>query len=370
MLNRLLTLILKELQAQFRDRDSRRSLIFPVILQIAVLPFAATLEVQNAYLGIYDQDAGKQAVELTQRFAKSTPFPNIKLLYSMKDVQNAIDDQQVLAVVNFPSDFSKKIESGNTATLQVLADGRRSNAAQIATKYIQDIIAQYKKEITISHKNQKSPSRISNQNWFNPNLEYKWIMLPSFVALISTLGCLIVTAMSIAREREQGTFDQLLVSPLTTGILMIGKIIPSLVVVLIQASIVLVASIVLYRIPFQGSLVLLYVCILCYGVSLAGVGLLISSICSTQQQAFLGVFGFITPALLLSGFVAPIENIPEPLQSLTWINPLRHFIVIIKGIYLKGLPFAMVWHDLWPLLVIGLMTLTMAYVRFKKLSSE
>ena len=340
----------------------------PVILQIALFPFAVTLEVENAQIGIYNQDAGAHSVELTQRLAKSSAFTYIKLLHGQNEIKDLIDNQHALAVINFSSDFSRNIDAGKTATVQTLIDGRRSNAAQIAAAYIEAIIDGYNMELAKSNNKRMPPSSITPQNWFNPNLEYRWFVLPSFVALISTLGCLIVTAMSVAREREQGTFDQLLVSPLTPGYIMIGKIIPALIITLIQASIILFASIVLYRIPFQGSLPLLYFCIICYGLSIAGVGLFISSICTTQQQAFLGVFGFLMPAVLLSGFMAPIENIPQPLQALTWFNPVRHFMVISKGIYLKGFDFALVWHDLWPLLVIGSITLTLAYSRFRQYS--
>ncbi len=368
MFGRLWALILKELQAQLRDPKSRRILILPVILQIAFIPFAATLEVKNTHLAIYDQDAGAHSVELTQRLAKSKAFPDVKILYGIDEVKDVIDNQRALTVVSFPSDFSRKIDSGQTAAMQTIGDGRRSNTTQITTSYIQDITDQYNRELSGRYSKQTMPSTISAQNWFNPNLDYKWFILPSLIATITTLGCLVVTAMSVAREREQGTFEQLLVSPLSPGLIMIGKIVPGLVIAVIQASIILFASIFLYRIPFQGSLILFYLCILCYGLSITGVGLLISSVCATQQQAFLGVFSFVMPSLLLSGFVAPIENIPEPLRSLTWLIPIRHFIVISKGIFLKGFDLALVWQDLWPLLVIGLMTLSLAYISFKRYS--
>lgn len=366
MLRRLWTLIFKELQATLRDPGSRRVLIMPVLIQIFILPFAATLEVKNTHLGIYIQDAGARSVELTQRIAKSTAFPHVKIYYGIQQVRQAIDTEEVLGVVTFPADFSRDIDSGKTASMQALMDGRHSNSAQIAVSYLQDIIEQYNKEITPQRK--KFPSTVIVRNWFNPNLDYYWFILPALIALITTLGCMIVTAMSVAREREQGTFDQLLVSPLTPGLIMIGKAIPAIIVATIQATIILLVSIFFYRVPFQGSFVLLYICILCYGFSLAGVGLLISSVCSTQQQAFLGVFGFVVPALLLSGFISPIENIVQPLQAVTWFNPLRHFITISKGIYLKNFDFALVWPDLWPLLVIGLMTLLLAYAKFIRYS--
>lgn len=366
MFRRLLALIWKELQAQLRDADSRRLLILPVILQVSLFPFAATLEVKNNTIAIYNQDIGANSIELLQRLAKAKSFTQLKMLHSIGEVRDTIDNQRALLVVAFPSDFSRNIASGKTATLQAIFDGRRSNTAQIAASYVQEIVDNYQTDLQLQNKSQGPISTMSVHNWFNPNLEYQWFILPSLVAIITTIGCLIVTAMSIAREREQGTFEQLLVSPLTPGYIMIGKTIPALIIALMQASIILFASILLYRIPFQGSIMLLYLCLLCYALSLAGIGLLISSVSATQQQAFLGVFGFLMPAILLSGYVSPIENIPEPLQSITWINPVRHFIVISKGIYLKGFDMALVWTDLWPLLVIASITLSLSYIMFKR----
>ncbi len=366
MFRRILALIRKELQAQLRNADSRRLLIVPVILQLALFPFAATLEVKNATLAVYNQDSGKNSIELMERFAKAKAFSTLLILHNINEVRDTINNQHALLVVSFPSDFSRKISSNKPATLQIIIDGRRSNGAQIAASYIQNIVETYEAEL---HPNNIGSVAIV-RNWFNPNLDYQWFVLPCLVALITTIGCLVVTAMSVAREREQGTFEQLLVSPLTTGSIMIGKTIPALLIATVQASIILFAAIWIYGIPFQGSILLLYACLLCYGVSLAGIGLLISSISSTQQQAFLGVFGFLMPAIMLSGYVAPIENIPEPLRSLTWLNPIRHFIIITKGLYLKGYDFTLVWHDLWPLLIIAFMTMTLAYFIFKKQSGS
>lgn len=366
MIRRILALIWKELQVLLRNTQSRRVLIIPVIIQAALFPFAATLEVKNNTLAVYNQDIGAHSIELIQRIAKAKAFPNLQIVHSQDEVQKSIDNQEALLAINFPNDFSRQIVSGKTAKLQVIMDGRHSNSAQIAFSYIQNIVADYQKDLLLQHMNQPAISSILVRNWFNPNLEYQWFILPSLIAIITTIGCLIVTAMSVSREREQGTFEQLLISPLTPGYIMIGKTIPALMIALVQASIILAASIFFYRIPFQGSLILLYFCLLCYALSLAGIGLLISSISATQQQAFLGVFCFLMPAFLLSGYVSPIENIPEPLRSLTWINPVRHFIIISKGIYLKNFNILQVWNNLWPLLIIASMTLSLAYVMFKR----
>jgi ABC-2 type transport system permease protein len=368
MLQRIWALILKELQAQLLDPGSRRLLILPVILQIALFPFAATLEVKNNTLAIFNQDSGADSIELMQRFAKAKAFTKLKILHSFGEVRDTIDNQDAFLVINFASDFSRNVETGKPAILQVIMDGRRSNAAQIAASYLQTIVDDYNTDLQ-SRKLSPSPiSTITVRNWFNPNLEYQWFVLPSLIALITTIGCLIVTAMSVAREREQGTLEQLLVSPLTPGYIMLGKTIPAVITATAQATIILLASLFVYRVPFQGSIILLYFCLVSYALSLAGIGLFISSISQTQQQAFLGVFGFLMPAILLSGFVAPIENIPEPLRSMTWINPVRHFIVICKGIYLKRFDMALVWIDLWPLLFIATLTLLMAYAMFRRYS--
>ena len=368
MFQRILALILKELQAQLRDPDSRRLLIIPVILQLILFPFAATLEVKNNTLAIYNQDIGVHSVELIQRFAQAKAFSHLLILHSVNNVRETIDNQRALLEVSFPSDFSRNIESGKTAELQVIIDGRRSNAAQIAASYLEDIVNTYQQDLQLQTNSPAPISEISVRNWFNPNLEYQWFILPCLIAIITTVGSLVVTAMSVAREREQGTFEQLLVSPLTSGYIMIGKIFPALMVAIVQATIILAASIFVYRVSFQGSILLFYFCMLCYGLALSGIGLFISSISSTQQQAFLGIFGFMMPAVLLSGFIAPIENIPEPLRALTWFNPIRHFVVICKGIYLKGFDMTFIWPDLWPLLAIAKLALFMAYVMFRRFS--
>jgi len=210
------------------------------------------------------------------------------------------------------------------------------------------------------------PSDVVVRHWFNPNLNNTWSIVPSLFAIITTISTLIVTALSVAREREQGTFDQLLVSPLTPGLIMIGKAVPAIFVSVAQATIILLAGIFAYRIPFQGSFLLLYGSMIFYIIALAGFGLFISSICQTQQQAFLGVFSFMMPAVLLSGFISPVENMPKWLQAVTWFDPLRPFIVIVKGVFLKDMHAGAVASNVWPLIVIGVLTLTTTDFVFRR----
>src|SRR5262249_15387388 len=209
-------------------------------------------------------------------------------------------------------------------------------------------------------------SQLTVRHWFNPNLDYVRHIVPSLVAIITTISTLVVTSLSVAREREQGTFDQLLVSPLTPGMIMVGKAVPALLVAMVQATVILSAGVFIYRIPFQGSLPLLYGSMVFYILALAGFGLLISSICATQQQAFLGVFSFMMPGVLLSGFPSRVENMRPWLQYVDGFNPLRHFIVIVKGVFLKDVGIQELIHPLLPLLVIACITLGAANWMFRK----
>ncbi|GKW06921.1 ABC transporter permease [Pectobacterium carotovorum] len=375
MLHRLWTLIIKELQSLLRDPQTRSILVLPVILQVSLFPFAATLDVTNATIAIYSEDNGPHAIELTQRFAKAKSFSHVLMLHHSQDIAPMLDNQRALLILRFPPQFSRDIASGNSTSLQLILDGRRSNSAQIAANDVQHIVRDYQLELlaarpaqnatTQNHSNPNN-SELVVRHWYNPNLDYKWFVVPSLIAMITTIGVLIVTALSVAREREQGTLEQLLVSPLSTSQIFIGKAIPALIVATFQATIVLLAGILIYHIPFAGSLLLFYTTMLIYGLSLVGFGLLISSLCSTQQQAFIGVFVFLMPAILLSGYVSPVENMPIWLQHITWVNPIRHFTDITKQIYLKDADFSIIWGSLWPLFIITLTTGSAAYTIFRR----
>lgn len=365
MFHRIVTLILKEMQTLLRDRQGRMLLIVPVLLQLAVFPFAATLEVKNNTLAIFNEDSGAESAELVQRLVRARAFTDVVYLQDAQEMRGAIDRQKALLVLRFSPDFSRALVAGSSAKIQAILDGRRSNSAQIALGYVNQIVQQYQDERNASQ-NRVAVSTVQVRHWFNPNLDYVYHIIPSLVAIITTISTLVVTSLSIAREREQGTFDQLLVSPLTPGMIMIGKTVPALLVALLQGTVILLAGIFIYHIPFQGFLPLLYASMFFYILALAGFGLLISSVCSTQQQAFLGVFSFIMPAVLLSGFPSPVENMPLWLQYLDWLNPLRHFIVIVKGVFLKNIGIHLLFSALWPLLVIAAITLAAADWMFRR----
>lgn len=359
MFHRIRTLVLKELQSLLRDRQSRMALIMPVIFQLALFPLSATLEVRNNTLAILNLDAGRESVELAHRFSRAQAFTQVLYLHDGEEMRRVLDLQSALAVVRFPADFSRRIEAGQPAAAQLILDGRRSNSGQIAAGYLQQILQDYNTD-RLAARGLVAPTALVARNWFNPNLDFVRHIVPSLVAIITTLSVLIVTSLSMSREREQGTLDQLLVSPLTPGMIMVGKTIPAMLVALAQATAILLAGIFIYRIPFVGSYWLLYASLLCYILAMAGFGLMIATVCANQQQAFLGVFSFTVPAILLSGFPAPVENMPLWLQRLDWINPLRHFIPVVKGVFLKDMETGVLLASIWPLLVIAVVTLSAA----------
>jgi len=329
---RLLALIKKELQMVIGDTQSLRLLIAPVVMMLLVFPFAATLEVKNNALYVLDRDGGPVATEIIERLSHTPAFSQVRRLRGEADMRAVIDRQDALVVLQIGPHFSERVLAGQPEPIQAILDGRRSNSGQIALGYVQSILA----GIPVGTALDAARPPLVVRHWYNQNLDYYRFILPSLVAIIATFSALIVTAMSVAREREQGTLDQLLVSPLTPWMLFVGKSIPALVVALIQATIILIASVFFYGVEFRGNVLSLYLCLVPYVLALAGIGLFISTVCSTQQQAFLGVFLCMMPGILLSGFVTPIDNMPEILQTLTWANPIRHFIAIAKGIYLKA----------------------------------
>ncbi|MFM5588952.1 ABC transporter permease [Aeromonas rivipollensis] len=359
MLIRLWWLIRKELQALMGNTQGRFLLIMPVLLQTALFPFAATLEVTGNTLAIYDQDGGAQSRELIERLTHMPAFTTVMTVAGEAGMTSAITGQQALIGLIIPQDFSRRLARGEPAKVQLIIDGRRSNGGQVAAGYINQVIARWQSE-------GKGLPELTVRHLYNPNIEFRWHVLPSLVAIITTIGCLIVTALSVAREREEGTFDQLLVSPLTPGWIMAGKAVPGILVAVGQGAIVALAARFLYQVPFGGSTTLLMAGMVCYGLALAGIGLFVSSLCSTQQQAFLGVFSFMVPAVILSGYVSPIENMPLLFQWLAAVDPLSHFILLLKGVFLKDLGWSAAWPLLWPLLAIAGVTLSLALAMFRR----
>ena len=366
MWRRLRALVVKELLAVLRDPRGRLILIVPPILQLFVFAYAATMEVKNADLALLDRDRGAWSQELVRRVEGSPTFRSILVVDTPEALRRAIDRQEVLAAVQIGPSFSRDIAAGRPAELQVILDGRRSNASQLTGNYISQIVSAMALDAASPSGVAAVPDAAVPRFWFNPALDTQWFMVPNLIAVIAVLIGLIVTGLTIARERELGTFDQLLVSPLRVHEILLGKTIPSLLIGFAHCSFYLLAAVVWFGLPLRGSLGVFYAGVFFYLLALIGIGLFISALSATQQQAILGSFLFMIPATLMSGFATPIDNMPEWLQPATFVNPLRYFIVIVRGVFLKGLPVEEMLRNTVPLALIALVTLSAAAWMFRR----
>lgn len=365
MIVQIKALMIKELLAIWRDKKSRFVLIFPPIIQLLLFAFAVTLEVKNISLAIFNQDSGKDSYEIIQRFVGSPQFTNIKFLKSEEEIDRVMDEGEALITLQFPQDFSRNVRKKGQATLQAILDGRQSNSSFIVLGYVTEIVNNYNQELMNYFNEIPTPANVVVRHWFNPNLIYTWYTIPSLVAILGTVIALVLSSLSIAREREMGTFEQLLVSPLTPTRIIIGKIIPALVLALMESSIILAFAIFAFGIPFEGNIFYLYGSMIIFLFSILGIGLFISSLCSTQQQAVLGTFIFMSPSMMISGFATPVENMPVYLQYIAQAIPITHFLVVVRGVFLKGITASMVWAHTWPNIIIAFFTLSIAVWFFR-----
>lgn len=363
---RLRALIVKEFLAVLRDPKGRVILIVPPIIQLVVFSYAATLEVRNVDVMVLNRDSGRWGHEIVQRLEGAPTFRDVARAASPEELREAIDRRTAIAAIHIGPTFSRDIEAARPAEIQIVLDGRRSNAAQIVGGYLNRVVDSVAAETPAGRAAAAGAIRVEPRNWFNPNLDFQWFMVPNLVAAIALLIGLIVTALSIARERELGTFDQLMVSPLRTHEILIGKLIPPMLIGLFHITVYILAAVFVFAIPLRGSLLLLYGSAIFFLAAVAGLGLFISALSKTQQQAILGAFLFLVPAMLLSGFATPIANMPEWLQPITLVNPLRYFLVIVRGVFLKDIPLAEVAAQTVPLALIAVATLTAAAWLFRR----
>lgn len=355
---RLRAQIVKELMSILRDPRARFILVGPPLLQLLVFSFAATLEVTNASLVVFDRDGGRWAQELVADLAAARFVGTLRQLHTRQDLHTAIEQRRALLALEIPDNFSRQIAAGGPAELQVIVDGRRANSGQVALGYVQAVAANL--GLTLQPQSLLPPERIGLRHWFNPNLIYQWFVVPSLAGIMAMVVSLVVTALSIARERELGTFDQLLVSPTSAAEIIIAKTVPGLLIGSTLGMLMVAIGILVFRVPFQGSALVLYAAMILFILSIVGVGLMISAISATQQQAILGTFAAVVPMILMSGFATPVENMPQVLQWLAEAIPLKHFLIIVQGSFLKGLPASEIWRHAWPLVIIALVTLTLA----------
>ena len=362
---RILALTRKELLAILKDPRSRFSLILPPILQCLLYGYVATYDLTDVPYAVLDQDRSAASQELLAGLDGSGVFRRVGNLNSASEMRKVINDQRALLVIQIDQDFERRLLSGAQVNVQVIADGRNSNTAGIALGYVNAIVEAFNSDWRMEHGQAGAPIRLSTRAWYNPNLETRWHMIPALLGTLTLLQTLLLTAMSVAREREQGTFDQLLVTPFRPAEIMVGKALPSMLVGIVQATLILLVAQLWFRIPFAGSFFILYVGLGLFVLASTGIGLLVSSVAATMQQAMLFSFLIMMPFALLSGLTTPISSMPGVLQYLTLINPLRYAINIARRVYLEGAGFGLLIPELWPLVVIAALTLPIASWMFR-----
>ena len=362
---RIIALTRKELLAVLKDARARNSLLLPPIVQCLIFGYAATYDLNHVPYAVLDQDHSGASQALLAKLDGTGIFDRIADLRRQQDIRTYIDDRRVLLVVQIPSDFARHLQSGQGADLQVIADGRNSNTAGTALGYVQAAVDGFNADWRADHGLPGPPVTVEARAWYNPNLMTRWDMIPGLIGTLTMIQTLMLAAMSVAREREQGTFDQLLVTPFRPAEIMAGKALPSMLVGIVQASGVLLVAQLWFRIPFQGSFLTLYAGLVLFVLAAVGIGLVVSALTYTMQQAMLFSFVLIMPFALLSGLTTPLRNMPLSLQYFTAINPLRYAIDMTQRVYLEGAGINVLLPDLWPLAAISLVTLAAAAWMFR-----
>jgi ABC-2 type transport system permease protein len=360
MWQRVLALLRKEFAALFADRRGRFVLVVPPIIQLLVFGYAATFDLKDLPYAVYNEDRGAVSRDFLAAFAGAAAFRQVAVLDAEAQIAPLVDSRRALVVIHIGPRFTADLLSGRPAPVQVVVDGRNSNTAMGALNYVRTVVETFNGTWAEERGLARPPARLETRAWFNPNLESRWTFIPGLVGMLTLLVTMLVTAMTVAREREQGTFDQLLVTPLRPVEILLGKALPGFLIGIAEATAILLVATLWFKVPLLGSLVVLYAGLLLFLLSSVGAGLLISSLAVTQQQALLGAFLFMVPAVILSGFATPIANMPESVQMLTLVDPLRYFLVVLREVFLEGAGFGVLRHELWPMAVIGAVTMTIA----------
>jgi ABC-2 type transport system permease protein len=302
---------------------------------------------------------------LLARFTGSPSFALVAAPASQADAAHLVDLGQALMILRIGQRFSADLKSGQPPTVEIMIDGRRSSTALVVQGYAAAIVADFAAEMAAQAGRPPPPAVLVERAWFNPDLLSRWFVIPGLVAILTLVVTLVTTALSVARERELGTLDQLLVTPLVPWQILLGKTIPALLIGQIEGAVIGLVGAWWFGVPFTGSVLLLGLSLFVYLLSAIGVGLMISSLANTQQQAILGAFMFMMPSVLLSGFATPITSMPEWIQWVTVVNPMRYFLVIVRGVFLRDIGWALIWPQLWPMLTIGLVNLAISQWLFR-----
>jgi ABC-2 type transport system permease protein len=366
MLHQILALVIKELLAVLKDVKGRMVLIGPPIVQLLVFGYAATYDLNDVPFAVYNEDPSQPSRDLVAHFVGAPAFREIANIHTDAEMAPLVDQRKALMILHIDRRFSRDLLSGASGQVQLIFDGRNSNTALVVRGYANTIVTSFTTWWAARHGAAKPPAMLDIRARFNENLESQWFFVPGIVALLTQVVTMLVTALSVAREREAGTFDQLLVTPMQPIEILLGKCIPGLMIGSVEATFIIVAGIVWFAVPMRGGWCALYLGLFLFLLSVIGIGLMISSLSVTQQQALLGAFLFIVPSTLLSGFATPIANMPPLIQDITYLNPMRYFLIVVRSVFLEGASTWSLAPQYWPMLAIGLVTLRFAGWLFRR----
>ena len=374
MLRRIVAILVKEFLQLKRDRTARFRLIAPPLVQLIVFGYAATFEVFGVSTVVLDQDHSQESRALVSRFTSSARFDVVRVAPNPEAVRQVIDRGDAVLALVVRAGFSQLLQKGQTATLQVLVDGTNSNSALIALGYVGQIATAYSQDLAASARARLGPSAaqapvqvvLEQRNWYNQNLNSRWFFVPGVIASLTMFMVVNLTSFAIVREREVGTLEQIMVTPVRSTEFILGKTVPFFLMGFAEVALVSAVALLWFGVPFRGNPLVVMLGASLFLLSALGLGMLVSTICKTQQQAFATNFFVLNPLFTLSGFAFPISSMPEPLQWFTLIDPLRYFLVVIRGTFLKGVGIAELWPQLAAMTVIGTVLLAFSVLRLRK----
>ncbi len=374
MIRRIKEILKKEFIQMLRDKRMRFVLVGPPIIQLIVFGYAANFDIHHIAVGVYDLDQSAVSRELLDRFQRSGYFDIRRRVTSEQEIVPLLDRREVTAVIQINHGFEADLKGLKSAQVQLILDGTDSNTANVVLSYSNAILNDFSEDelrnrlqrvdaVLAAH---RPGVTIEQRAWFNPNLESRPYFVPGIIATLVLIVTMSLTAMAVVREREVGTLEQLMVSPLRPIELIIGKTVPFALVGLFDVVLIAVLGVVWFDVPIHGNPLVLLLGAVFYLLSTLGMGLFLSTISSTQQQSMLVSFFFTMPAILLSGFTFPISSMPEWIQWLTYLNPLRYFLIVIRGVFLRGSGLALLWPQLAAMAVLGGVMMGLSALRFKK----
>lgn len=370
---RIRHLIRKEFIQLRRDPRMLRLVIVAPIIQLIIFGYSVTTDIKHIPTAVIDADRSRESRELVARFSNTGYFEVIAVLERPQDLVPLMDSGRVQAGVHIPRGFAKSLARGESAPLQVIVDGTDSTTAGMVLGYASGVLRRYSEEVVGERLQRLRANLVSlpvieerTRVWFNPELKSVNYMVPGVLCTILLIVTMVLTSMAIVREREIGTLEQIIVTPVRATELIAGKTIPFILIGFVDMVLILLVATLWFRVPLKGSLLLLFALAVVFLLTTLGLGLFISTVSHTQQQAMMTAFFIMLPSILLSGFMFPIENMPRVIQWVTYLIPLRYFLNIVRGIFLKGVGIEILWSDVLALLVIGLALFTFASVRFTK----